>query len=69
MPQAPSLDLRRPDAEIPGGAAADLAYCRRALPGVSRTFAVNIGVLRGPMADAVTVAYLLCRSADALEDS
>src|SRR5204862_7276690 len=59
---------------LPEGAAretpaADLEYCRRVLPLVSRTFAANIGVLRGPMADAVTVAYLLCRTADALEDS
>jgi farnesyl-diphosphate farnesyltransferase len=47
----------------------DLAYCHAVLPRVSRTFAANIGVLRGPMRDAITVAYLLCRAADALEDS
>jgi farnesyl-diphosphate farnesyltransferase len=47
----------------------DLEYADRVLPRVSRTFAANIGVLRGPLRDAVTVAYLLCRAADALEDS
>ena len=48
---------------------ADRAYCRQVLPRVSRTFAANIGVLRGSMAGTVEVAYLLCRAADALEDS
>ncbi len=45
------------------------AYCRRILPRVSRTFAINIELLDGRMRDAVRVAYLLCRAADALEDS
>ena len=54
---------------VRGASGADLAYCRGVLPRVSRTFAANIGVLRGPLADQVTVAYLLCRTADALEDS
>jgi farnesyl-diphosphate farnesyltransferase len=48
---------------------ADRLYCRRVLPRVSRTFAVNIRLLRGEMGDAVRVGYLLCRTADALEDS
>lgn len=44
-------------------------YCRRVLPLVSRTFAINIELLDDRMRDAVRVAYLLCRAADALEDS
>ena len=47
----------------------DRAYARAMLPRVSRTFALNIRLLRGSLRDAVEVAYLLCRSADALEDS
>lgn len=47
----------------------DRAYCARVLPLVSRTFALNIQLLAGPMRDAVRVAYLLCRAADAVEDS
>jgi farnesyl-diphosphate farnesyltransferase len=35
---------------------------------VSRTFALNIPVLPSPMDLVVTVAYLLCRIADTLED-
>ncbi len=45
------------------------AYCRHVLPRVSRTFAINIEMLDGRLRDSVRVAYLLCRSADALEDS
>jgi len=47
----------------------DRAYCREVLPEVSRTFAINIRLLSGSMRDAVEIAYLLCRTADALEDS
>ncbi len=47
----------------------DLAYCRRVLPLVSRTFALNTRLLRGRLGTAVRNAYLLCRAADALEDS
>ena len=43
-------------------------FCRTILPEVSRTFALNIPVLPGPLDLAVTVAYLLCRIADTLED-
>jgi len=39
------------------------------LPRVSRTFAVNIRLLGGSLGEAVRIGYLLCRSADALEDS
>ncbi len=47
----------------------DLRYCRAVLPRVSRTFALNIRLLSGTLGDAVRVGYLLCRAADALEDS
>ena len=39
-------------------------FCRRTLPRVSRTFALNIELLSGSLRDAVRVAYLLCRAAD-----
>src|SRR5262245_6166170 len=47
----------------------DLRFCREALPRVSRTFAVNIRLLSGTLGEAVRTGYLLCRAADALEDS
>jgi farnesyl-diphosphate farnesyltransferase len=47
----------------------DRRYCAAVLPRVSRTFALNIRLLGGGLGDAVRVGYLLCRSADALEDS
>jgi farnesyl-diphosphate farnesyltransferase len=47
----------------------DRAYTRAVLPVVSRTFAINIRLLVGPLGEAVRVGYLLCRAADALEDS
>jgi farnesyl-diphosphate farnesyltransferase len=43
-------------------------FCREILPRVSRTFALNIPVLPEPLDAVVTVAYLLCRMADTLED-
>ncbi|NOT33368.1 MAG: squalene/phytoene synthase family protein [Candidatus Eisenbacteria bacterium] len=48
---------------------ADRAYCRAVLGRVSRTFALNIRLLRAHFGEAVRVGYLLCRTADALEDS
>jgi farnesyl-diphosphate farnesyltransferase len=45
-----------------------MTFCREVLPAVSRTFALNIPVLPPPLDSAVTVAYLLCRVADTLED-
>ncbi|HEY6865870.1 MAG TPA: squalene/phytoene synthase family protein [Candidatus Eisenbacteria bacterium] len=39
------------------------------LPRVSRTFAINIRLLRGALGEAVRVGYLLCRIADTLEDA
>ncbi len=47
----------------------DRAYCQHVLPLVSRTFALNIRLLEGGMREAVRTAYLLCRAADAVEDS
>src|SRR2546425_12639205 len=44
-------------------------YCRAVLPRVSRTFALSIRLLGGSLGEAVRTGYLLCRSADALEDS
>ncbi|RKH42103.1 phytoene/squalene synthase family protein [Corallococcus llansteffanensis] len=44
------------------------SFCRTQLPRVSRTFALNIPLLPAPLDLAVTVAYLLCRIADTLED-
>jgi len=44
------------------------AFCRTTLPEVSRTFALNIPLLPEPLDLVVTVAYLLCRIADTLED-
>jgi len=44
------------------------SFCRAVLPQVSRTFALNIPVLPKPLDLGVTIAYLLCRIADTLED-
>ncbi len=54
-------------ATVPARAAR--AYCRAVLPRVSRTFAINIELLDDRLRDCVRTAYLLCRAADALEDS
>jgi phytoene/squalene synthetase len=48
---------------------AERRYCRAVLPRVSRTFALNIRLLRGTLGESVRLGYLLCRAADALEDS
>ena len=47
----------------------DFAFCERILPEVSRTFAIGIQLLPEPLSRSVTVAYLLCRIADTVEDS
>ena len=47
----------------------DRRYARHTLPRVSRTFAINIRVLGGALGEWVRVGYLLCRSADTLEDA
>lgn len=44
-------------------------YCIKILPKVSRTFAPTIQRLPRPLFLQVTVAYLLCRVADTIEDS
>lgn len=59
------------DTEPPGerGANAELAWCFRAVRGVSRTFAITIDVLEEPMKSAICVGYLLCRVPDTVEDA
>ena len=44
-------------------------FCRALLPHVSRTFAISVPCLPPPLDRQVTVAYLLCRLADTIEDS
>lgn len=44
-------------------------YCRITLPKVSRTFALNIAVLRGELYKATLCSYLLCRIIDTVEDT
>jgi farnesyl-diphosphate farnesyltransferase len=39
------------------------------LPRVSRTFALNTRLLNGTLGESVRVGYLLCRTADTLEDA
>lgn len=48
---------------------ADRDYCRNALRGVSRTFALGIELLREPLRDEIGVAYLICRVLDTIEDT
>jgi len=47
----------------------DVQVCADVLPRVSRTFALTIRVLPRELRTSVTVAYLLCRIADVLEDA
>ncbi len=47
----------------------DTEYCLQTLPKVSRTFAPTIRMLPQGLNVPVTVAYLLCRIADTVEDS
>lgn len=44
-------------------------FCAAILPEVSRTFALGIRVLPGPLGQAVLDAYLLCRIVDTVEDA
>lgn len=53
----------------PDSDARDRAFCREALPAVSRTFALTIRLLPPKLEYPVTVAYLLCRIADTIEDT
>jgi farnesyl-diphosphate farnesyltransferase len=47
----------------------DWNYCVTALPKVSRTFALNISVLKGDLHKSILVAYLFCRTIDTVEDA
>lgn len=65
-----SLTADAPASSVPRGVdPADRRFCRAALPRVSRTFALNTRLLSGTLGEAVRTGYLLCRAADALEDS
>ena len=44
-------------------------YCQQTLPLVSRTFAINIGVLRGNLHRSTLLVYLACRIIDTVEDA
>ena len=63
----PSRNTRINDA-VAASPAIAAAFCHRMLPRVSRTFALNIPQLPAPLDVVVTVAYLLCRIADTVED-
>ena len=47
----------------------DWTYCVKTLPKVSRTFALNISVLKGDLHRSILVAYLFCRIVDTVEDA
>ena len=47
----------------------DWNYCVETLPKVSRTFALNISVLKGNLHKSILVAYLFCRTIDTVEDA
>jgi farnesyl-diphosphate farnesyltransferase len=47
----------------------DWEYCQKALPKVSRTFALNISVLKGDLHRSILTAYLFCRIIDTIEDA
>lgn len=47
----------------------DWEYCVKILPCVSRTFALNISVLRGELHRSILTAYLFCRIVDTVEDA
>ena len=57
------------DSVSSNGSESDLNWCRDAVGDVSRTFALTVDVLENPMADHITVGYLLCRIADTIEDA
>jgi len=46
----------------------DFTFCEEYLVKVSRTFAINIKILRGLSYRGILLAYLLCRIADTIED-
>lgn len=47
----------------------DWDYCQNTLPKVSRTFALNIAVLKGRLHRSVLTGYLFCRIVDTVEDA
>jgi len=47
----------------------DWEYCQKTLPRVSRTFALNISVLKGELHKSILTAYLFCRIIDTIEDA
>ena len=47
----------------------DWQFCRQMLPKVSRTFALNISLLRGEPYRSILTAYLFCRIIDTVEDA
>ena len=47
----------------------DLRWAHDTVVDVSRTFAITIEQLEPPMADWICVGYLLCRTADTIEDT
>jgi farnesyl-diphosphate farnesyltransferase len=47
---------------------ADREWVLDAVPRVSRTFALTIEILEDPMASWIATGYLLCRTADTIED-
>lgn len=47
----------------------DLRWAHDTVVDVSRTFAITIDQLNPPMADWICVGYLLCRTADTIEDT
>ncbi len=53
---------------LPATGSVDTACQDALLPGVSRTFALTIPELPGPLRPIVTNGYLLCRIADTIED-
>ena len=47
----------------------DREFCRAVLPDVSRTFALGIRLLPSALSWSVSIAYLICRIADTIEDN
>ena len=47
----------------------DWNYCVTTLPKVSRTFALNISVLKEDLHKSILIAYLFCRTIDTVEDA
>lgn len=66
--EASTLTAAGLEAPRPADPAADWAFCRDALPRVSRTFALGIRLLPAELSRAVAIAYLICRIADTAED-